>query len=116
MSHIYFIYLDASKATFTASPSSCFLASRNKTSSLPNESTVKNECQQEQGYPAMSPDHHAGLVRGLHTFSNEDSENVPITGKCLKFNCRLKAPLYSALPPRACRFNFSSNTGMGSTH
>ncbi|XP_073485230.1 DNA-binding protein RFX6 [Aquarana catesbeiana] len=70
---------DASKATFTASPSSCFLASRNKSSSLPNESTVKNECQQEQGYPAMSPEHHAGLVRGLHTFSNEDSENIPIT-------------------------------------
>ncbi|XP_072264898.1 DNA-binding protein RFX6 [Pyxicephalus adspersus] len=70
---------DASKATFTASPSSCFLASRNKSGSLPSESTVKNECQQEQGYPAMSPDQHAGLVRGLHSFSSEDNENISIT-------------------------------------
>ncbi|KAM5163414.1 DNA-binding protein RFX6 [Mantella aurantiaca] len=70
---------DASKATFMASPSSCFLASRNKSCGLPSESTVKNECQQEQGYSAMSPDQHAGLVRGLHSFSSEDNENITVT-------------------------------------
>ncbi|KAM9316654.1 DNA-binding protein RFX6 [Gastrophryne carolinensis] len=70
---------DASKATFTACPSSCFLASRNKSGNLPSESTVKNECEHEQVYPALSPDQHNSLVRGLHSFTSEDNEYNPIT-------------------------------------
>ncbi|KAG8582540.1 hypothetical protein GDO81_008099 [Engystomops pustulosus] len=70
---------DASKATFTASPSSCFLASRNKSGGLSNDPAVKNECLQDQNFPHLSPDHHAGLVRGLHSFSNEDNETIPLT-------------------------------------
>ncbi|XP_044147680.1 DNA-binding protein RFX6 [Bufo gargarizans] len=70
---------DASKATFTASPSSCFLASRSKSVGLSNDPTVKNECLQEQTYSNLSPDQHAGLVRGLYSFSNEDTENIPLT-------------------------------------
>ncbi|CAJ0951781.1 unnamed protein product [Ranitomeya imitator] len=70
---------DASKATFTASPSSCFLASRNKSGGLSNDPTVKNECLQEQTYSNLSPDHQAGLVRGLHSFSNEDNETIPLS-------------------------------------
>ncbi|KAM4692925.1 DNA-binding protein RFX6 [Discoglossus pictus] len=69
---------DASKATFTASPSSCFLASRSKTGSLSNDPTVKNECLQEQPYTTLSSDPHAGLVRGLHSFSNGD-EAIQLT-------------------------------------
>ncbi|XP_075720362.1 DNA-binding protein RFX6 [Rhinoderma darwinii] len=70
---------DASKATFTASPSSCFLASRNKSGGLSNDPAVKNECLQEQTYSNLSPDQHAELVRGLHSFSNEDNESIPLT-------------------------------------
>ncbi|XP_068087452.1 DNA-binding protein RFX6 [Hyperolius riggenbachi] len=70
---------DASKATFTASPSSCFLASRNKSGNLPSESAVKNECQQEAAYSALSPDQHSSFVRGLHSFSSDDNENNPLT-------------------------------------
>ncbi|XP_056419266.1 DNA-binding protein RFX6 [Hyla sarda] len=67
---------DASKATFTASPSSCFLASRSKSGGLSNDPTVKNECLQEQTYSTLSPDQHA---RGLHSFSNEDNETISLT-------------------------------------
>ncbi|XP_069829781.1 DNA-binding protein RFX6 [Dendropsophus ebraccatus] len=70
---------DASKATFTASPSSCFLASRTKSGGLSNDTAVKNECLQEQTYSNLSPNQHAGLVRGLHSFSNEDNETIPLT-------------------------------------
>ncbi|KAM3931621.1 DNA-binding protein RFX6 [Leptodactylus fuscus] len=70
---------DASKATFTASPSSCFLASRNKSGGLLNDLTVKNECLQEQTYSNLSSEEHAGLVRGLHSFSNEDNETIQLT-------------------------------------
>ncbi|KAG9493448.1 hypothetical protein GDO78_001389 [Eleutherodactylus coqui] len=70
---------DASKATFTASPSSCFLASRNKSGGLSNDPAVKNECLQEHTYSDLSPDQHAGLVRSLHSFSNEDNETIPLT-------------------------------------
>lgn len=83
----FLLYLiDASKATFTASPSSCFLASRNKSGGLSNDSTVKNECLQEQTYSNLSPNQHAGLVRGLHSFSNEDNDTVPLTGSVTKCN------------------------------
>uniref|UniRef100_A0A8C5QT20 DNA-binding protein RFX6 n=1 Tax=Leptobrachium leishanense TaxID=445787 RepID=A0A8C5QT20_9ANUR len=67
---------DASKATFTATPSSCFLASRNKCVSLPNDSTVKNECLQDQAYSTLSTDQHTGLTAGLHTFSQENNPHT----------------------------------------
>ncbi|XP_053315987.1 DNA-binding protein RFX6 [Spea bombifrons] len=71
---------DASKATFTASPSSCFLASRNKSSSLPNDSAVKNECLQDRTY-SFSSDQHPNLVRGLHSFSHGDSNSIQLTDR-----------------------------------
>ncbi|KAM4772381.1 DNA-binding protein RFX6 [Rhinophrynus dorsalis] len=70
---------DASKATFTASPSSCFLASRNKSGGLPNDPSVKHECLQEQSYTTLSPEQHAGLVRSLHSYSNGENENIQLT-------------------------------------
>ncbi|XP_063775403.1 DNA-binding protein RFX6 [Pseudophryne corroboree] len=70
---------DASKATFTASPSSCFLASRNKSGGLPSDPAVKNECLQEQNYHDLSPQQHVGLVRGLHSFTNENNEDITLT-------------------------------------
>ncbi|XP_028809146.1 DNA-binding protein RFX6 isoform X2 [Denticeps clupeoides] len=44
---------DASKAAFTASPSSCFLANRNKASSASSDSSVKNESPAEQTYMSV---------------------------------------------------------------
>ncbi|XP_053566783.1 DNA-binding protein RFX6 [Bombina bombina] len=69
---------DASKATFTASPSSCFLANRSKTVNIVNDSAVKNECPQDQAFTELSSDHHTDQIRGLHTFSNAN-ENIHLT-------------------------------------
>ncbi|KAE8602606.1 hypothetical protein XENTR_v10014048 [Xenopus tropicalis] len=70
---------DASKATFTASPSSCFLASRNKSGNLSTDSSVKNECLQKQTFTTLSSEQHSGLVSGMHAFANGDNENIQLT-------------------------------------
>ncbi|CAH2252061.1 DNA-binding RFX6 [Pelobates cultripes] len=69
---------DASKATFTASPSSCFLASRNKCGILSNNPAVKNECLQDPTYASLSSDQ---LVHGLQSFAQGDNENNQLSGK-----------------------------------
>uniref|UniRef100_A0A6Q2ZAP7 DNA-binding protein RFX6 n=1 Tax=Esox lucius TaxID=8010 RepID=A0A6Q2ZAP7_ESOLU len=45
---------DASKAAFTASPSSCFLANRNRTSVVSGDQPVKNESLSEHAYMTLS--------------------------------------------------------------
>ncbi|NP_001189351.1 regulatory factor X6 L homeolog [Xenopus laevis] len=70
---------DASKATFMASPSSCFLASRNKSSNLPTDPAVKNECLQKQTFTTLSSEQHSGLVSGMHSFSNGENVNIQLT-------------------------------------
>uniref|UniRef100_A0A8C4RLV6 DNA-binding protein RFX6 n=1 Tax=Erpetoichthys calabaricus TaxID=27687 RepID=A0A8C4RLV6_ERPCA len=51
-------FLDASKAAFTASPSSCFLANRNKHSLLSTDSSVKNEALPEHTYISLTTNQH----------------------------------------------------------
>ncbi|KAA0708353.1 DNA-binding protein RFX6 [Triplophysa tibetana] len=46
---------DASKAAFTASPSSCFLANRNKSSMASGDSTVKDENPPEHDFLSLGP-------------------------------------------------------------
>uniref|UniRef100_A0A8B9PB85 DNA-binding protein RFX6 n=1 Tax=Apteryx owenii TaxID=8824 RepID=A0A8B9PB85_APTOW len=77
----YMKNLDASKATFTASPSSCFLANRNKTAPLPSDPSVKNECLAEQTYVSLSANQPSSVPSGLNPFSTGDSENMQLTGQ-----------------------------------
>lgn len=74
---------DASKATFTASPSSCFLANRNKAAPLIGDSSVKNECLAEQTYVSLSASQPSTVPSGLNPFATGDSENMQLTGMYL---------------------------------
>ncbi|OXB61944.1 hypothetical protein ASZ78_013989 [Callipepla squamata] len=77
----YMKNLDASKATFTASPSSCFLANRNKAASLPSDTSVKNECLAEQTYMSLSVSQPSSMPSGLNPFATGDGENMQLTGQ-----------------------------------
>ncbi|XP_033001278.1 DNA-binding protein RFX6 [Lacerta agilis] len=77
----YMKNLDASKATFTASPSSCFLANRNKAGTLSSDASVKNECLVEQAYFSLPTNQHSGMSSGLNPFSMGNPENVQLTGQ-----------------------------------
>ncbi|XP_075004183.1 DNA-binding protein RFX6 [Calonectris borealis] len=77
----YMKNLDASKATFTASPSSCFLANRNKAAPLPSDTSVKNECLAEQTYVSLSASQPSSVSSGLNPFASGDSENMQLTGQ-----------------------------------
>eukprot|EP00076_Gallus_gallus_P019603 XP_015140075.1 DNA-binding protein RFX6 isoform X1 [Gallus gallus] len=77
----YMKNLDASKATFTASPSSCFLANRNKAASLPSDTSVKNECLVEQTYVSLSASQPSSMPSGLNPFATGDGENMQLTGQ-----------------------------------
>uniref|UniRef100_A0A8D0GWI7 DNA-binding protein RFX6 n=1 Tax=Sphenodon punctatus TaxID=8508 RepID=A0A8D0GWI7_SPHPU len=77
----YMKNLDASKAAFTASPSSCFLANRNKAATLPSDTSVKNECLAEQTYVPLSASQHNSLPSALNPFSTGDNENLQLTGQ-----------------------------------
>uniref|UniRef100_A0A8C0LAX4 DNA-binding protein RFX6 n=1 Tax=Canis lupus dingo TaxID=286419 RepID=A0A8C0LAX4_CANLU len=71
---------DASKAAFTASPSSCFLANRNKGSTVSSD-TVKNESHVETTYLPLSSSHPGGLPSALHPFPAGNTDNMPLTGQ-----------------------------------
>ncbi|XP_041043335.1 DNA-binding protein RFX6 [Carcharodon carcharias] len=66
---------DASKATFTASPSSCFLANRSKSTLLSNDAMVKNESLAEQSYTSLPASQH-NIATCMTTFPN--AENDPL--------------------------------------
>ncbi|XP_066104481.1 DNA-binding protein RFX6 [Saccopteryx bilineata] len=71
---------DASKAAFTASPSSCFLANRNKASSVSSD-TVKNESHMETTYLPLSSSQPGGLTSALHPFSSGNTDSLPVAGQ-----------------------------------
>ncbi|XP_021030475.1 DNA-binding protein RFX6 isoform X2 [Mus caroli] len=71
---------DASKAAFTASPSSCFLANRNKANSLASD-TVKNESHMETSYVPLPSSQPGAIPPALHPFSTEDTDNMPLPGQ-----------------------------------
>uniref|UniRef100_A0A8C6KFY4 DNA-binding protein RFX6 n=1 Tax=Nothobranchius furzeri TaxID=105023 RepID=A0A8C6KFY4_NOTFU len=60
---------DASKATFMASPSSCFLANRSK-ASAPSDQSVKNESLGEHTYKAVFTNQQQGLEAKTGPFSD----------------------------------------------
>nr|XP_011712233.1 DNA-binding protein RFX6 isoform X2 [Macaca nemestrina] len=71
---------DASKAAFTASPSSCFLANRNKGSMVSSDS-VKNESHVETTYLPLPSSQSGGLGPALHPFPAGNTDNMPLTGQ-----------------------------------
>ncbi|MBZ3879351.1 DNA-binding protein RFX6 [Sciurus carolinensis] len=71
---------DASKAAFTASPSSCFLANRNKGSSVSSD-TVKNESHVNTVCLPLSSSHPGALPAALHPFPAGNTDNLPLTGQ-----------------------------------
>ncbi|KAJ7406709.1 regulatory factor X6 [Willisornis vidua] len=75
----YMKNLDASKATFTASPSSCFLANRNKAAPLPSDTSVKNECLAEQTFVSLAASQPSSVPSGLNPFTTGDGENMQLT-------------------------------------
>lgn len=70
---------DASKAAFTASPSSCFLANRNKASAVASD-TVKNESHVETTYLPLLSSQPGGLTSALHPFPAGNADSMPLTG------------------------------------
>lgn len=74
--HVCIIFLpDASKAAFTASPSSCFLANRNKTSAA-NDQSVKNESLGEHAYMSLS----ANQQQGGEIYQGVDPAGFTVSG------------------------------------
>ncbi|MBN3303242.1 RFX6 protein, partial [Amia calva] len=71
---------DASKAAFTASPSSCFLANRNKSSTISNESSVKNESLSEHPYLSLTANQHS-MGTNMTVFPGAESDSIPIPGQ-----------------------------------
>ncbi|KAG7316359.1 hypothetical protein KOW79_019900 [Hemibagrus wyckioides] len=71
---------DASKATFTASPSSCFLANRNKAGIMSSDSSVKNETQPEYGHLPVQGTQH-GLGSTMVVYQGTDTDSFTLTGQ-----------------------------------
>ncbi|ELW48814.1 DNA-binding protein RFX6 [Tupaia chinensis] len=71
---------DASKAAFTASPSSCFLANRNKGTSISSDA-VKNESHVETAYLPLTSGQPGALPPALHTFPAGNADNMPLAGQ-----------------------------------
>ncbi|XP_004702261.1 DNA-binding protein RFX6 [Echinops telfairi] len=71
---------DASKAAFTASPSSCFLANHNK-GSMAASDAVKNESYVEMTYLPLPAGQPAGLTPALQPFSAGNTDNLPLPGQ-----------------------------------
>uniref|UniRef100_G1QFY9 DNA-binding protein RFX6 n=1 Tax=Myotis lucifugus TaxID=59463 RepID=G1QFY9_MYOLU len=71
---------DASKAAFTASPSSCFLANRNKTSAVASDA-VKNESHVETTFLPLLSSQPGGLTSALHPFPAGNADSMALTGQ-----------------------------------
>lgn len=71
---------DASKAAFMASPSSCFLANRNKASAAIDQS-VKNESLGEHAYMSLSTNQQQGLETSAVVFQGTDSVGFTVSGE-----------------------------------
>ncbi|XP_032877941.1 DNA-binding protein RFX6 [Amblyraja radiata] len=63
---------DVSKTTFTAPPSSCFLASRSKHALLSNDAMVKNESLVEQPYTSLSTSQH-NVATNITSYPNAEN-------------------------------------------
>ncbi|XP_067427672.1 DNA-binding protein RFX6-like [Thunnus thynnus] len=86
---------DASKAAFMASPSSCFLANRNKATAAIDQS-VKNESLVEHAYMSLSTNQQQGLETSTVVYQGTDSVGFTVSGGQMDFS-QVSAPLMT--PP-----------------
>lgn len=71
---------DASKAAFMASPSSCFLANRNKASAAIDQS-VKNESLGEHAYMSLSTNQQQSLETSAVIYQGTESAGFTVSGE-----------------------------------
>ncbi|KAM9840651.1 DNA-binding protein RFX6 [Aulostomus maculatus] len=86
---------DASKAAFLASPSSCFLANRNKAGAAVDQS-VKNESLVEHAYMSLSTTQQQGLETSTVIYQGTDSVGFAVSGGQMDFS-QVAGPLMT--PP-----------------
>lgn len=78
---LFFMLLsDASKAAFMASPSSCFLANRNKASAATDQS-VKNESLGEHAYMSLSTNQQQTVETSAIIYQGTDPTGFTVSGK-----------------------------------
>ncbi|XP_070782350.1 DNA-binding protein RFX6 [Enoplosus armatus] len=86
---------DASKAAFTASPSSCFLANRNKASAAADQ-PVKNESPAEHAYMPLSAYQQQGSDAGAVVYQGTEAAGFMAAGGQMDFS-QVSGPLMT--PP-----------------
>ncbi|KAJ6651309.1 hypothetical protein lerEdw1_021094 [Lerista edwardsae] len=59
-----------------ASPSSCFLANRNKAGTVSSDASVKNECLVEQAYFPLSTNQHSSMLNAFSAGNNENMQQL----------------------------------------
>ncbi|XP_045065983.1 DNA-binding protein RFX6 [Coregonus clupeaformis] len=72
---------DASKAAFNASPSSCFLANRNKPSAVSGDLSVKNESLSEHAYMTLSANHQHALGANMAIYQGSETDGFSLSGQ-----------------------------------
>ncbi|XP_031656613.1 DNA-binding protein RFX6 [Oncorhynchus kisutch] len=72
---------DASKAAFTASPSSCFLANRNKPSAVSSDLSVKNESLSEHAYMTLSANHQQAPGANMAIYQGSETDGFCLSGQ-----------------------------------
>ncbi|KAL6096166.1 rfx6 [Pungitius sinensis] len=86
---------DASKAAFMASPSSCFLANRNK-AIVPIDQSVKNESLGEHTYMSLSTNHQQSLEPSTVLYQGTESAGFTVSGSQMHYS-QVSGPLMT--PP-----------------
>ncbi|XP_049914302.1 DNA-binding protein RFX6 [Epinephelus moara] len=86
---------DASKAAFMASPSSCFLANRNKTNVAIDQS-VKNESLGEHAYMSLPTNQQQSLETSTNIYQGTESAGFTVSGGQMDFS-QVSGPLMT--PP-----------------
>ena len=74
------LFTDASKAAFTASPSSCFLANRNKASVSGADQAVKNESLMEHAYMSLSSEQQQTLGASMMVYQGTEPDGFSLQG------------------------------------
>ncbi|XP_071323969.1 DNA-binding protein RFX6 [Trachinotus anak] len=86
---------DASKAALMASPSSCFLANRNKANAA-NDQSVKNESLGEHAYMSLSTNQQQSLETSTVVYQGTDAAGFTVSGGQMDFS-QVSGPLMT--PP-----------------
>uniref|UniRef100_A0A8D2ZTU7 DNA-binding protein RFX6 n=1 Tax=Scophthalmus maximus TaxID=52904 RepID=A0A8D2ZTU7_SCOMX len=89
------LWTNASKAAFLASPSSCFLANRNKANAAAVDQSVKNESLAEHAYMSLSASQQQSLETNALIYQGAEAAGFTVSGGQLDFSqvgCPLMTP------------------------